>query len=117
MFIALVILIIVLINVVSFILGVAVRNLVEKEEFSNQEECYRRFAKTRDLFAVVMFLGSVIIPAVVSVVIRNIWIFVGGVIELASILGLRFVYGKIDIVIDNKEFETCYKYPHWWETE
>jgi len=47
--------------------------------------------------------------------LKNMWILIGGIAELLSIIALRFVVAKIETFIDNCELE-CIKYPHWWET-
>jgi len=83
--------------------------------FNNREECYRYYAKIRGFVAIIMFLISVVPVLIASVLLKNMWLLIGGIAELLSIIALRFVFEKIEIFIDNTEFEECSKYPHWWE--
>jgi len=83
--------------------------------FNNREECYRYYTRLRDIVEYTMIFVSVVPVCIASVLLKNMWILIGGIAELLSIIALRFVVAKIETFIDNCELE-CIKYPHWWET-
>jgi len=83
--------------------------------FNNREECYKYYAKIREFVEYTMIFVSVVPVLIASVFLRNMWILIGGIAELLSIIALRFVVEEIETFIDNCESEECSKYPHWWE--